>query len=59
MGTGTSREGDYGGKEWEKSWLLWRERKQFLDRDRFVKVDETDEWVVCVILIIVLSRTVA
>ena len=57
MRKGTRREGDYVGKEGEKSWLLRRERKQFLDSDRFLKVDETDEWVVFVIFIMVLSRT--
>ena len=57
MRKGSHREGDYVGKEGEKSWLIRRERKQFRDSDRFLKVDETDEWVVFVIFIMVLSRT--
>ena len=57
MRKGRGREGDYVGKEGEKSWLLRRERKQFRNSDTFLKVDETDEWVVFVIFIMVLSRT--
>ena len=53
MGKGNGREGNYGGKEREKRWVLRHERKQFQDRNKGWKVDETDEWVIFVIFIMV------
>ena len=50
------RKGDYGGKEWEKR-VLRRERKRFRDRDKGLKVDEDDEWMIFLIFVISSSLT--
>ena len=41
----------------EKRWVLRCERKQFLDRDRGLKVGETDERVIFIIFVVVSSLT--
>ena len=57
MGKETRQRRDFGGKEREKRWVLRHERKRFRDRDRGLKVDETDELVIFVIFIMVSSLT--
>ena len=49
------REEDYGGKERAKRWVLRRERKRFRDRDRGLRVDETDALVIFVIFVMASS----
>ena len=46
MKRGTWQRRDYGGKEREKRQVLRRERNRFGDRDKGLKVDENDEWVI-------------
>ena len=53
MGNATRQRRDYGGKEREKRYVLRCERKQFRDRNRGLKVDETDERVIFIIFVMI------
>ena len=48
------REGDYGGKKGRRVGFM-RERKIFLDNDKGLKADETDERVIFVTFVMISS----